>query len=179
MRERMSDRGFRLMRLVMKAVDHIHPHVPQRAEEFGIECGMTVVDYGCGPGRYTMEFARLVGESGRVLAVDLVKLALEETRIKAENLGYGNVVTYLAEGYDSGVLPKTADMVFAIDMFHYIQEPSAFLPELWRIAKDESKLVISGGHQSRATIKRNLAKSDRWYIVGENSRFIVCHKIVQ
>ena len=111
MRERMSDRGFRLMRLVMRAVDHIHPHVPQRAEEFGIECGMTVVDYGCGPGRYTMEFARLVGESGRVLAVDLVELALEETRIKAENLGYGNVVTYLAEGYDSGVLPKTADMV--------------------------------------------------------------------
>ena len=178
MKERMSDGGFKLMRLVMKAVDHIHPHVFQKAESFGIEKGMTVVDYGCGPGRYTIEFARLVGESGQVLAVDLVELALDETRIKSTNSGYNNVTTYLAKGYDSGVPSKAADVVFAIDMFHYIQEPPAFLAELWRIAKDDGKLIVSGGHQSRATIKRNLAKSALWEISEENNGFIVCRKVV-
>jgi len=178
MREHMSDGGFKLMRLAMKAVDRIHPHVPQKAASFGIQSGMTVVDYGCGPGRYTMEFAGLVGEGGRVLAVDLVALALEETKGKALTLGYGNVTTYLAVGYDSGIPDKTADRVLAIDMFHFVQEPAAFLKELWRIAKDDGKLILSGGHQSRATIKRNLAKSDLWAIADERRGLIVCRKAV-
>ena len=178
MNEQMSDRGFKLMQLVMKTVDHIHPHVPQKVESFGVERGMTVVDYGCGPGRYSIEFARLVGKSGAVLAVDLVELALEETKRKAMQLGYNNVAIYLAKGYDSGVPDKIADIVFAIDMFHYIQEPPKFLEELWRIAKDDGKLILSGGHQSRATIKCNLAKSDLWEICRENSDFIVCRKAI-
>ena len=95
MKELMSDRGFKLMQLVMKAADHIQPHVTQKAESFGVLNGMTVVDYGCGPGRYTTEFARLVGERGHVLAVDLVELALEETKSKIQALGYSNVTTYL------------------------------------------------------------------------------------
>jgi len=176
MKELMSDRGYKLMKLVMKAVDHIHPHVPQKAESFGIERGMSVVDYGCGPGRYTIEFARLVGESGSVFAVDLVELALEETKQKALQRGYNNVATYLAKGYNSGVPEKIANIVFAIDMFHYIQEPSEFLEELCRIAKDDGKLILSGGHQSRATIKRSLAKSDLWEIDSESNGFFVCRK---
>ena len=179
MKEKMSDRGFKLMRFIMKAVDHFHPHVPQKAESFGIESGMTVVDYGCGPGRYTIEFAGLVGESGSVLAVDLVELALEETKRKTQQSGCNNVATYLAKGYDSGVPDKIADIVFAIDMFHYVQDTSVFLAELWRIAKDDGKLIISGGHQSRATIKRNLGKSDLWEICRENSSFIGCRKADQ
>ena len=179
MKEQMSDRGFKLMQLVMKAADHIHPHVTQKAESFGIQKGMTVVDFGCGPGRYTAEFARLVGERGHVLAVDLVELALEETKNKVQNLGYMNVTTYLAKGYDSGVPDKIADIVFAIDMFHYIQEPPTFLMELCRITKDDGMLIVSGGHQSRATIKRNLAKSDLWKISAENSGFIICNKVAQ
>ena len=178
MKELMSDRGFKLMRLVMKAADHIHPHVVQRAELFGIEKGMTVVDYGCGPGRYTVEFARLVGENGSVLAVDLVELALEETKLKAQKSGFSNVTTYLAKGYDSGVPDKSADIVFAIDMFHYIQEPAAFLAELCRIAKDDSKLILYGGHQTMAATKRKLAKTELWEIAEENRGFIVCRKAI-
>ena len=179
MKELMSDKGFKLMQLVMKAADHIHPHITQRSDSFGVENGMTVVDYGCGPGRYTTEFARLVGVSGHVLAVDLVGLALEETKNKIQDLGYSNVTTYLAKGYDSGVPDKVADIVFAIDMVHYIQEPPAFLAELCRITKDDGKLILSGGHQSRVTIKRNLAKSSLWSICEENSDFIVCNKVDQ
>ena len=178
MKELMTDRGFRPMQLVMKVVDRIYPHVPQRAEAFGIEEGMTVVDYGCGPGRYTVEFARLVGDTGHVLAVDLVALALEETKRKAQALGHDNVATYLAEGYNSGVPDKAADIVFAIDMLHYVQEPAAFLAELWRITGAGGRLILSGGHQPRAMIKRNLGKSELWEIIEENHSFIVCRKVV-
>ena len=177
MKELMSDRGFKVMQVVMKIIDHIQPHVPQRAESFGVEKGMTVIDYGCGPGRYTTEFARLVGERDHVIAIDLVELALAETRQRAKSFGYSNITTYLSKGYDSGVSDKAADIVFAIDMFHYIQDPSAFLTELCRITKDDGKLILSGGHQSRRAIKHKLAKSELWKIDSENSRFIVCRKV--
>ena len=66
----------------MKLADHIHPHVRRRVEVFGVKSGQTVVDYGCGPGRYAVELARLVGIDGKVIAVDLVEMALQETRKK-------------------------------------------------------------------------------------------------
>jgi len=40
--------------------------------------GMTVVDYGCGPGRYSIKFAEIVGNQGLVYAVDIHELAIEK-----------------------------------------------------------------------------------------------------
>jgi ubiquinone/menaquinone biosynthesis C-methylase UbiE len=74
---KLSNTEYRLMQGFMKLVDHVHPHVRARTEGLGIRPGQTIVDYGCGPGRYTVEMARLVGTGGRVIAVDLVELALQ------------------------------------------------------------------------------------------------------
>jgi len=41
------------------------------ARRLPIEPGMRVVDVGCGPGRLTIPAARIVGDEGEVLAVDL------------------------------------------------------------------------------------------------------------
>lgn len=178
MKERLSNGSFKAMGMVMKMIDHIHPHVPQKAESFGIKSGMTVVDYGCGPGRYSVEFARLVGENGIVLAVDLVELALSETEKRAAERGCKNVQTYLAQGYDSGIASNSADIVFAIDMFHHIQNPAVFLKELYRIAKDDGLLILSGGHQTRRTVKRKIAESGLWTIVADHKGFIAYKKSI-
>ena len=61
----MSNMGFRLMSLIFDLVDLVHPYIDRRVTTFGIREGMTVVDYGCGPGRYTTRFAQLVGERAR------------------------------------------------------------------------------------------------------------------
>lgn len=176
MKEMLSDRGFRLMHTVMRVADAVHPHVGQKAKTFGIAAGMTVVDYGCGPGRYTVEFARQVGERGKVIAVDLKEIALEETRKKAAELGLHNIQLCLADGYDSHVETGVADIVFALDMFHMVEQPPAFLRELSRIAKDSGTLVLDDGHQLRSTTKRKLSASGAWKIVGEHKRCLVCRK---
>src|SRR5512137_124589 len=78
--ERMSNVSFRLMLLLFVIIDFFYPHVARRAKRFGIIEGMTVVDYGCGPGRYTVNFAALVGEKGRVYALDIHDLAVETVK---------------------------------------------------------------------------------------------------
>ena len=75
--ERMPDWGFRLMSLTFDLIDLVRPSIDRRVAAFGIRAGMMVVDYGCGPGRYTTRFARLVGEQGQVYAVDIHELAIE------------------------------------------------------------------------------------------------------
>src|SRR5512136_2727045 len=86
--ERMSNASFRMMSLFFDVIDFFHPHVAKRAKRFGITRGMTVVDYGCGPGRYTINFAALVGETGKVYALDIHDLAVEtvKKRIAKRNL---------------------------------------------------------------------------------------------
>jgi len=47
-----------------------------------IKEGMTVLDVGCGPGFFSIELARMVGKSGRVIASDLQEGMLRKLRDK-------------------------------------------------------------------------------------------------
>lgn len=173
---KLKNSEFRFMQALMNLVDHVYPHVRAKSEAFGIKAGQTVVDYGCGPGRYTVEMARLVGPAGKVIAVDLVELALEATQIKLEERGLGNVELKLAQEYDSGIEGSTADIVFAIDMFHHIADTDSFLREVYRISKPDGLLVLSGGHMLRKTVKAKIAMSEIWDIAKERKDQIVYKK---
>ena len=67
--ERMSDTSFKLMSLTFSVIDVLFPYIDKRVKSFDLQPGMTVVDYGCGPGRYTERFVKLVGETGQVYYV--------------------------------------------------------------------------------------------------------------
>ncbi len=89
--ERMSDTSFKLMNLTFEVLDFFFPYIDKRVKSFGLQPGMTVVDYGCGPGRYTERFARLVGETGVVYAVDIHEMAIETIRRKAGKYAWRNM----------------------------------------------------------------------------------------
>jgi len=63
--DRMPDFAFRMMSVTIALKGWLFLGVDKRVAGFGIQEGMTVVDYGCGPGRYTTRFAKLVGERGK------------------------------------------------------------------------------------------------------------------
>jgi len=171
LKKKQSDFEFKIMQGFMSLADTLRPHVPARAESFGVAPGMTVADYGCGPGRYTVEFARLVWAEGKVYAVDLLPIALRETEKRLKKFGFDNVELKLARGYDSQIPTGAADMVCAVDMFHHV-DPIPFLKEVHRIAKADGVLVISGGHQSRASIKQAVAASGLWVLTEECESFL-------
>ena len=47
-----------------------------------IKEGMTVLDVGCGPGFFTIEMARMVGKSGRIIAADMQEGMLQKVKEK-------------------------------------------------------------------------------------------------
>jgi len=178
-KEKASDKSFRMMLAIFKIVDFLFPYVKKRAKKFGIKDGMTVVDYGCGPGRYSIPIAEMVGVKGRVYAVDIHEMALERVQDRIRKAGIKNIKTSLAKGnddgeYNSGLSDNAADVVCAIDMFFIIKKPTEFLKEIRRILKPSGMLIIDDGHQSREVTKQKLDSSGVFTIVEETKDHLKC-----
>ena len=177
--ERMSDKSFKGMTFTFKVVDAIFPYISRRIKKFDIKKGMTIVDYGCGPGRYSIRFAREVGPEGKVYAVDIHEMAIQAVEEKIRKYGLKNIETKLAKGYennvyDTGIQNETADMVCAIDMFFIIKKPTDFLKEIKRILKKDGILVIDDGHQSRELTKKKISESGVFKITQETRDHLEC-----
>ena len=62
-------------------------HNPEKILGGYIKRGQTVLDIGCGSGTFTIAMARMVGENGRVIAVDVQDEMLQMVRKKAAKEG--------------------------------------------------------------------------------------------
>ena len=64
-----------------------------------VKPGMTVMDVGCGMGFNAIGLAKIVGEQGRVIAVDLQPEMLEVLRRRAERAGVAHRIrTHQCQG---------------------------------------------------------------------------------
>jgi precorrin-6B methylase 2 len=66
--------------------------VSQLLKDVGIEAGQVVLDFGCGSGTYTVPAARIVGDKGKVYALDKDSEVLNKLMQKAQLAGLNNVV---------------------------------------------------------------------------------------
>jgi ubiquinone/menaquinone biosynthesis C-methylase UbiE len=175
--ERMSDTSFRLMNLTFQVIDFFSSFVEKRSHSFDLKPGMCVVDYGCGPGRYTIQFAQIVGKTGKVYAVDIQELALEAVRSKMRQYHLTNIQPVLSHGYYSGLPDAIADRIFALDMFFGIKQPAEFLAELKRLLKPEGLLIIDDGHQPREVTRQKILDSGLWVIESETKDHLECRPV--
>ena len=171
--DRMPNYAFKIMAAIFWVRDRL-VSVGSLLDNFGIQPGQTVVDYGCGPGSYITKVSELVGKSGRVMAVDVQELAIESInrRIRKEHLK--NVTGHVAVNGKCPLPDQTADVIYALDMFHMVGDPIAFLHELQRILKPGGRLFIDNGHQSRQEARDKIKASGIWKIVEENQRYMIC-----
>lgn len=84
----------------------------QRLVEPYAKNGQAVADLGCGRGYYTLALAQLVGQEGKVYAVDLDKKNIQALRKKADKGGYHNIETRASSASDlSFVNDKAIDFI--------------------------------------------------------------------
>ena len=118
----------------------------RRLEKFPLKEGMAVVDYGCGPGRYTLPIARLVGSEGKVFAVDIQPLAISTVRKKAAHESLTNIEAILVDSYNTGIQSSSIDLVLLVDTLHLIGDCDALFQEIRRILKQDGILFMDPGH---------------------------------
>ncbi len=171
--DRMPNWAFKMMAFMFNATDLLKsPN--RRLDAFGIQKGQTVVDWGCGTGRYLKQASELVGDKGTVYAVDIHQLAIEAAANIASKYNLQNVHPVLTDGKSVNIPPQKADLVYALDMFHMVKDTKAFLTELCRITKPDGVLILEDGHQPRALAKEKVNNSGCWEIISETKAYMKC-----
>ena len=126
-REAIPNIAFHIMTFTMKLMDIFLKYSRKNFKTLGLKPGQTVIDYGCGPARYIQVASNTVGQSGKVIAVDVHPLAIKKVKEKIEKYKLSNVEVVLAEKYKTPINTSAADIVYALDMFHMIEQPNEFL----------------------------------------------------
>ncbi len=171
--ENIPNIPFRVMSFFLSMRDVFAP-VSKRVDGFGIENGSVVVDFGCGPGSYIERASRAVGDAGKVYAVDVHALAIKSVKAKVRKKSLNNVIPVLSTGYPVDIESQSADVIYALDMFHHVKDVEAFLRELRRLLKPSGTLFIESGHQPLDDAEQKIVKSDCWVIIKEERNTFKC-----
>jgi len=121
-------------------------------EKIGVRRGQVILDFGCGTGTYTIPVARIVGEQGRVYALDKDREALDELVQKAELAGLRNIERMETSGeLEIGLTDESVDVVLLFDVFHSYYFPQAgerkrLLKEIYRIMKPSAFMSVWPKH---------------------------------
>jgi len=107
-----------------------------------IKPGDIAMDVGCGPGFFTIDMAKMVGERGQVIAVDLQPQMLAATLKKAERKGVaGRIVAHQCAAECIG-FDEQVDFVLAYYMVHETPDPPAFFKEAEAMLKEGGRLLV-------------------------------------
>lgn len=93
----------------------------------GVKPGMTVCDMGCGNGFYALQMAKMVGEDGTVLGVDIQPKMLEFLNERAAESKISNVKPILGTVADPKLPKGTVDIILCADVYHEFSHPEQML----------------------------------------------------
>lgn len=139
-----SNFDFRFMALSFRVRDFFQPR-EGILKEVGIKPGFYILDYGCGPGGYTIPAAQMVGEAGKIYALDIHPLAVQMVQSRAARKKLTNIETILSD-CATGLPDQSLDAVLLYDTFHDLAEPDKVLAELHRALKPEGILSFNDHH---------------------------------
>lgn len=107
-----------------------------------IEEGMTVLDLGCGPGFFSIDIAKMVGKSGRVIASDLQEGMLLKLRDKIEGTELEErIILHKCEKNRIGWSEKV-DFALAFYVVHETPDQGEFFRELASILQPSGEVLL-------------------------------------
>jgi ubiquinone/menaquinone biosynthesis C-methylase UbiE len=119
--------------------------------------GMTVLDIGCGSGRYSIEFAKR--GVGQVVGIDfannMVRLAQQHSRLH----NIEDRCLFTMGDFMEMEFRRPFDICVAIGVFDYVARPEAFLEKMRSLSRD--RLIIS--FPSRSILRTPLRKARYWF----------------
>jgi ubiquinone/menaquinone biosynthesis C-methylase UbiE len=108
----------------------------------GLKPGMTAAEIGAGRGRYVMQLAHRVGETGKVYAEDIDADALRHLEQRCARWGIVNVETVLGDVLDPKLPEGNLDLIFIISSYHHFDDPVELLRKARPALKKTGVLAI-------------------------------------
>jgi ubiquinone/menaquinone biosynthesis C-methylase UbiE len=115
---------------------------PQKILSPYINEGITALDIGCGPGFFSVEMAKLVGEKGKVIAADLQEGMLQKLREKIKGTTLENRIVLVKCDKDKINVIDKADFILAFYMVHEVPDKEKLFASLKNILKENGQFLI-------------------------------------
>ncbi len=173
----MHKLAFAGMTLIFRIRDFFRPP-KDKLLEIGIKPGHHVLDYGCGPGSFSIEAAKLVGEAGKVFSVDIHDSATAAVKERASAESLTNIVPVQADSPE-GLDTESFDVVILYDIFHDFSDPDAMLRELHRVMKPDAVLSFSDHHMKEEAILSGVTKGGLFELSKKGNRTFSFQKAKQ
>ncbi len=111
-------------------------------DSLDLQTGDVAADIGAGTGYFALPMARKVGDSGKVLAVDIQPemLAIIRKRMEAEQLG--NIEPILATVTDPKLPEGQVDLVLLVDAYHEFSHPREVMTQVVRSLSEDGRVVL-------------------------------------
>jgi ubiquinone/menaquinone biosynthesis C-methylase UbiE len=153
--------------------------VMQILKEIGIRKGHTVLDFGCGSGNYTIPAAKIVGNTGKVYALDKDKWDLDKLMQRARSAGLRNIEKVKTSGGLKIPLEDgSVDVVLFYDVLHHYyfspHERKELLKEAYRVSKPDAIVSVNPKHIEPAEIEKEMADAN-FYLEKRYAQTLLVH----
>jgi len=118
-------------------------HNPQKILKPFIKEGMTVLDIGCGPGFFSMDIAKMLNCSGKVIAADVQKGMLDKVRKQTKGTYLEQIVEIHQSNFENIGISEKVDFILVFYMFHEVKNQKKFVEELSSILKPNGLIFIA------------------------------------
>jgi len=130
-------------------------HNPEKILAPYVRQGMTVMDFGCGMGFFSIAMAKMAGVDGRVIAVDVQQQMLDVLRRRAERAGVADRIRTHRCVRDSIGVYDPVDFAIAFWSAHETPDSRRLLLEVHRCLVHGGRFFVAEprGHVSRAAFE--------------------------
>lgn len=131
-------------------------------DNLGLVREQTVADIGSGGGYYSLRFAKIVGNGGRIYAVDVDHKLLDYLRREAESLRLSSIKPILTEGFPTAIPAGSVDLVFVRNVYHHLSDPVGYFGTMKKCLKPGGKVAIidyreNGGFSFHSLFKHSVS----------------------
>lgn len=102
--------------------------------EIDLKLGTTILDYGCGPGNYSIAVSEILEGTGKVFAVDKHPLAIKDISKKIKKRQIVNIET-IHSNHKISLESNSMDVILLYYVFNDLENPLEILRELHRVLK--------------------------------------------
>ena len=124
--------------------------------DIGMHASYSVLDFGCGPGRYAIPLAKAIGDSGKVYAFDKDADALQRASALAQRMWTHNI-EFIRGDTKIPLYDEIADAVLCYDAIHYAEQRNDVYSELKRVVKTGGLLSLYPMHNKNDSPLMGLA----------------------
>lgn len=104
--------------------------------------GMSVMDIGCGPGFFSIEIAKMIGDNGKLYSVDLQEGMLDIIRKKISGTELESRIELIKSNEDGFIILAKVDFILAFYMIHEVPNKEKLFKLLKNVLNDNGKLLF-------------------------------------